>query len=262
MDYDNDITPSGAFRPERARQLLVALVTVAAGFFIGRGAVGYTRDTAVFNLERIEVRGNIILTRAELVEALDLDLTTSLFDLPMRALQTRMENLGYVYGVRIGRTFPHTLFVDVVENRPLAYVAGPDFYVLTAEGVALPLPHGRMELELPTIAGIDSAGSALAAGHVGGHPQLSNIFQVLRYMERSHPRLFVQLSELVVSENGEVTLYLAETSTAVKLSGTGMRRSIALLDAFLTTVRGKKNLRDYAYIDLRYKRQIVVKERA
>ena len=260
---ENDTTPAGAFWPERGKQMLVALVTVAAGYFIGNGAMAYTRDAAVFNLERIEVRGNIILTRAELVEALDLDLTTSLFDLPMRALQRRVEAVGYVYGVRIGRTFPHTLFVDVVENRPLAYVAGPDeYYVLTAEGVALPLPHGRMELELPTIAGIDSAGSALEAGHVGGHSQLGNIHQVLRYMESSHPRLFAELSELVLSENGEVTLYFAETSTAVKLSGTGMRQSIALLDAFLTTIRGKKNLRDYAYIDLRYKRQIVVKERA
>lgn len=261
MDYE--ITPAAAFWPERGKQLLVALVTTAAGYFIGSGAMAYTREAAVFNLERVEVRGNNILTRAELVEALDLDLTTSLFELPMRDLQARVEAVGYVYGVRIGRTFPHTLFLDVVENRPLAYVAGPEeFYVLTAEGVALPLPHGRMELELPTIAGIDSASAALQAGNVGGHPQLGNIYQVLRYMEISHPRLLAQLSELVVGENGDVTLYLAETSTAVKLSGAEMRQSIALLDAFLTTIRGKKNLRDYAYIDLRYKHQIVVKERA
>ena len=259
---DNNDSFAVSYWQERGKNYVIALVTAAAGFFVGNGAMDYMRDAGVFNLERVEVRGNDILTRAEVVEALDLALTASLFDLPLSDLQTRVENLGYVYGVRLGRTFPHTLFVDVVENRPLAYVAGPEYYVLTAEGRALPLPHGRMELELPTIADIDSSLSALEAGDVSGHSQLAHISRVLQYMDSSHPRLFAQLSELVVGADDEVTLYLAENSTEVKLSGTGMRQSIDLLDAFLVAVRGKRSLKDYAYIDLRFKRQIVVKERA
>ena len=259
---DNYETYTGSYWQERGKNYTLALAAAAASYFIGSGAMTYMRDAGVFNLERVEVRGNDILTRAEVVEALDLALTTSLFELPLRDLQSRVERLGYVYGVRLGRTFPHTLFVDVVENRPLAYVAGPEYYVLTAEGRALPLPHGRMELELPTIAGIDSSMSALEAGDVSGHSQLADISRVLQYMDSNHPWLFAQLSELVVGADGEVTLYLAENSTEVKLSATGMRQSIDLLDAFLATVRGKKNLNDYAYIDLRFKRQIVVKERA
>jgi len=257
----DEITPS-TWWEDRGKHWVVGMLTAAVGYFAGTGMIAYTRDTSVFNLERIEVRGNDVLTRAEVVEALDLSLTTSLFELSLPDLQARVENLAYVYGVRVGRTFPHTLFVDVVENRPLAYVAGPEYFVLTAEGEALPLPHGRMELVIPTIAGIDTSLAALDAGTVTAHPQLERLRSVLRYMDDKHPEIFAELSELVMGENGDVTLYLSETSTAVHLNSHRMEQSIALLNAFLDTIKGKRTLRDYTYIDLRYNRQIVVKERA
>ncbi len=240
---------------------LLAIAAVLIGGLLGAGMTGYTQKISVFNLERIEVRGTKILTRAEVIEALDLPFTGTLFDLDLPALQDRIEGLAYVYGVRLGRTFPHTLFVDVVENRPLAYVAADEYFVLTAEGAALPLPHGRMELELPTIAGVDSALAALEAGTVAVHPQLQRLRSLLHTMAAAYPRILDELSELVVGPEGGVTLYLARTSTAVRLNAGDMEAGIALLDAFLTTIEGKRRLEDYAYIDLRYKRQIIVKER-
>lgn len=239
----------------------IAITTLALGLLLGRGIVSYTTSTAVFNLERIEVRGNKVLTRAEIVGALELPLSGTLFDLDLPTLQGRIENLAYVYGVRLGRTFPHTLFVDVVENVPLAYVAGPEYFVVASDGAALPLPHGRMELELPTIAGIDSARTVLEAGSVENHAQLQQIRRLLRNMARDYPEILRELSELVLGPEGEVTLYLAQTSTAVRLEPGNMEAGIALLDAFLATIRGKRQIKDYAYIDLRYKRQIIVKER-
>ena len=254
------ITPWEA-RLRLGKGWLLAIATGLLGGLLGTSMTGYTQKINVFNLERIEVRGTKILTRAEVIEALDLPFTGTLFDLDLPALQSRIEDLAYVYGVRLGRTFPHTLFVDVVENNPLAYVAGTEYFVLTAEGAALPLPHGRMELELPTIAGVDSAWVTLEAGTVAMHPELQQLRALLHTMAAAYPRILEVLSELVMGPEGEVTLYLAQTSTAVRLSAGDMEAGIALLDAFLTTIKGKRRLEDYAYIDLRYKRQIIVKER-
>ncbi len=242
------------------RWLAIAAILVMGGL-LGRGLANYATHIGVFDLERIEVRGNRILNKTEIVKALDLPLTGSLFDLDLEALQVRIESLAYVYGVRIGRTFPHTLFVEIVENRPLAYVAASEYFVLTAEGATLALPHGRMELELATVAGVERPLEALNSGTVEGHLQLDEVRSTLNHMSAFYPRLFAELSEMVVELNGDVTLYLSETSTAVRLGSQDIRYSIALLDAFLNTVRGKRTLRDYAYIDLRYKHQVVVKER-
>jgi cell division septal protein FtsQ len=241
--------------------LIVAAMTMV-GWFLQKGVKNYTDAMGVFDLRRIEVRGNNILTRAEVVDAMDLPLQGTVFEVDLPGVQMRVERLQYVYGVRLGRKFPHTLFVDIVENEPLSYIAAPEYFVVSSEKEALPLPHGRFDLELPTISGTDSALTALDQGTITNHEQLQQAWLILNYIHQSFPVLFHDLSELVFGDNGEVTLYMAETSTAVRLGESDLESRITMLDAFLQTVAGKRSLMDYSYIDLRYDRQVVVRERA
>ncbi len=241
---------------------LTAILLIATGWVLGKAVVGYTKETAVFDLRRIEIRGHSIVSRAEVINVIDLPLTGSIFDVDLADIQHKVERLNFIHGVRLGRIFPHTVFVDIVENRPLAYVAALEFFVLTAEGSALPLPNGRYELELPTVTGIPGVISALDAGHIDGHEKLERAREILGYMQTAFPVLYQELSEIVFSDAGEITLYLAETSTAVRLGDSDLKQRIATLDAFLTTVMGQRSVVDYSYIDLRYKQQIIVRERA
>ncbi len=245
-----------------ARLVVTASIISVVGWFLTTGILGYTRAMGLFDLRHIEVRGNNILTRAEVVDAMALPLIGSVFEVDLSAIQERVEVLNYVYGVRLGRKLPHTLFIDIIENQPMAYVAAPEYYILTAEGEALPLRHRRFDLELPTVSGADSTLNALAAGHVREHEQLRQAWEILNYFHVFFPNLYRDLSELVFTGNGEITLYMAETSTAVHLGGQDLERRIAMLDAFILTISGKRSLRDYSYIDLRYERQVIVRERA
>ncbi len=258
-----DKNPYGLRRLGKWVRLVVAASGIsAAGWLLTTGTISYTRAIGMFDLRRIEVRGNNILTRAEVVEAMALPLIGSVFESDLSAIQERVEVLNYVYGVRLGRKLPHTLFIDIVENQPIAYVAAPEYYILTAEGETIPLPHRRFDLELPTVSGADSTLNALTAGHVREHEQLRQAWEILNYFHVSFPNLYRDLSELVFTDNGEITLYMAETSTAVRLGGQNLERRIAMLDAFLLTISGKRSLMDYSYIDLRYERQVIVRERA
>lgn len=245
-----------------ARLVVTVSGISVAGWFLATGILSYTRTMGVFDLRRVEVRGNNILTRAEVVDAMALPLIGSVFEVDLSAIQERVEVLNYVYGVRLGRKLPHTLFIDIVENQPMAYVAASEYYILTAEGETLPLPHRRFDLELPTISGADSTLNALTAGHVREHKQLRQAWEILNYFQVFFPDMYRDLSELVFTDNGEITLYMAETSTAVRLGGQDLERRIAMLDAFLFTISGKRSLMDYSYIDLRYERQVIVRERA
>ena len=256
-------TPSPLRRAlRRVRAALLAAGLAAAGWVLGSRSLRYIDSIGVFELRHIEVRGNNILTRAEVVAGMSLPLTGSLFDVDLPAVQQRVERLQYVYGVRVGRKFPHQLYVDIVENQPLAYVAAPEYFILSREAAALPLPRGRFELELPSISGADSALVALASGTIEQHPQLRQAWELLEYIHGYFPRLYHELSEVVFTKDGGITLYMAETSTPVRLGGEHLLRRIDTLDAFLVTLAGKRSLVDFAYIDLRYHRQVVVRERA
>jgi cell division septal protein FtsQ len=243
------------------RRGLTAALVIGIGWVLGKTVVGYTKEMAVFDLRRIEIRGHSIVSRADVINVIDLPLAGSIFDVDLDAIQHKVERLNFIHGVRLGRIFPHTVFVDIVENRPLAYVAAPEFFVLTAEGSALPLPNGRYELELPTVTGIPGVISALDAGHIDGYEKLAQAREILSYMQTAFPVLYQELSEIVFSDAGEITLYLAETSTAVRLGDSELEQRIATLDAFLTTIMGQHSVADYSYIDLRYKQQIIVRER-
>ncbi|MEE9464077.1 MAG: FtsQ-type POTRA domain-containing protein [Candidatus Neomarinimicrobiota bacterium] len=244
------------------RTALTVALAITIGSLLGNGILSYAEKISIFELRRIEVRGNRIISRAEIINAIDLPLTGSIFDVDLAGIQRRVERLNYIHGVRLGRIFPHTIFVDILENQPLAYVAAPEFFVLTVEGTALPLPYGRFDLELPTVSGIPGVISALDAGVIEGSEQLVQAREMLDYLRTAYPVLYQELSEIVFSAAGEVTLYLAETSTAVRLGDTDLQQRIATLDAFLTTIMGQRNVMDYSYIDLRYKQQIIVRERA
>lgn len=246
----------------RVRTGLLAVALAATGWLVGSAALAYIESIGVFQLRRVEVRGNNILTRSEVIKAMALPLTGSIFHVDLPAVQRRVELLQYVYGVRLGRKFPHRIYIDIVENQPLAYVAAPEYFIISAEGVALPLPRGRFELELPTVTGTDSALTALSKGSIEGHGQLQRAWDLLTYIRNSFPMLYSELSEVVFGRDGEITLYMAETSTPVRLGQRDLLRRIATLDAFLNTLSGKRSLLDYAYIDLRYDRQVVVRERA
>jgi cell division septal protein FtsQ len=245
-----------------AKAIITAAALAIAGLFIAKGVNTYCRHIGAFDLRRIEVRGNNILTRAEVIRNMSLPLTGTVFEVDLSAIQSRIESLNYVYGVRVGRKLPHTLFVDIVENEPLAYVAGSEYYVLTNEERTFPLPRGTFDLELPTISGVDTALNALMKGTVRDHEQLSRAWKILYHIKRSFPQIYDELSEVVFKPNGEVTMFLTETSTAVRLGDSDYEKRIALLDAFLFTVQGKRRLMDYSYIDLRYTRQVIVRERA
>ncbi len=243
------------------RNGILASAILIAAWTTAKTTMAYANHVGTFDLKRIEVRGNDLLTRAEVVEAMALPLVGSVFDIDLRQLQARVEAVDYVYGVRVGRRFPNTLFVDLVENHPLAYVAAAEYFTMSYEGFALPLPHGRFEVELPTITGTDSVLACLEIGSVVDHPQLSQTWELLKFIYTNYPKIYREISELVYSDNNELTLLLAENSTAIKLGAANIQERIIILDAFINTLAGKRRLTDYTYIDLRYSKQIVVRER-
>ncbi len=243
------------------RRTVATAGTLLMGWFAVHATTDYAKQSHVFELRRIEVRGTEILHKAEIIDAMKVPITGSIFDLQLDEIQLRLEKLNYIAGVRLGRLFPHTLFVDVVENQPLAYIQAPEYYLMSLEGLALPLPHGKFEVALPTISGLDNVLECLDAGTIRGHLQLGQAWEMLVTIRHRYPDIYNDLSEMVFDGSNGITLYLSGSSTAVRLGSEQLNERIILLDAFLKTVQGVERLDKYAYIDLRYKQQIIVKER-
>ena len=83
----------------------------------------------------------------------------------------------------------------------------------------------------------------------------------LSSMRQLFPILFEDISELTVNKTDEYVMVLAEMPTRIHFGEGNMLDQIILLKQFDFTLAGAKKLRDYRYVDLRYRNQIVVRER-
>jgi cell division protein FtsQ len=111
------------------RSVAVGLALVA----LAGGAYAFARETSTFAIRTIDVVGGPPDVRAQARRALAPLLGSSLVGLDGAALERRLEALPAVVSADYDRTFPHTLRVDVVAERPVAVVrSGREAWVVSA----------------------------------------------------------------------------------------------------------------------------------
>jgi cell division protein FtsQ len=126
------LTPSG-------RSILVglALLALAVGAYVG------ARNTGVFAVRTLEIRGGTEAVRAEVRAALAPDLGTSLLRIDGSNIESRLAPLPDVHSFHYDRSFPHTLRVVIRRERPVLVVRrGAGAFLVAASGRVLrPLAH-------------------------------------------------------------------------------------------------------------------------
>lgn len=127
------LLPSG-----RAIVVAFALVVAAAAAYL------IARETSVFAVRTVAVRGAPPALARQVQATLRGDLGTSLLRVDLGAAQTAVTALPTVAAVSFDRAFPHTLRVTIVPERPVAVVrVGADSWLVSARGrVMATLRHG------------------------------------------------------------------------------------------------------------------------
>jgi len=135
------LAPSG-------RSLLVgaALILVAAGMY------GIARETSLFAVDAIRVRGASPALAAEVQRELHRYDGRSLVSLDAASVENRVAGLPAVRAATVDRAFPHTLVVRVVRELPVAVLRrGADSFLVSPRGrVIAPVPRGTHR-DLPRI---------------------------------------------------------------------------------------------------------------
>jgi hypothetical protein len=129
------LTPSG-------RSIALGLVLFAlavGGYFVAR-------DTSLFAVRTVEVRGATPAIRAVVRSALQDELGVSLVRIHEAAIEQRLAPLSGVRSFRFDRAFPHTLTVIVQAERPVLVLRQSDrAYLVAATGRVLrPLAHPHL----------------------------------------------------------------------------------------------------------------------
>jgi cell division protein FtsQ len=168
----------------------------------------FLRRLAFFRVRHVEVVGARYIQPRDVVERLNVDTLTSVWD-PAGRLEARVRGHPLIREVRVGRRLPGTLVVRVVEHVPVALVATTDgFRAYDERGVSLPIDPTAADVDAPILARPDSALLRLLASARLQAPGLYRRLSEIR-RERAGPggnELLIVFDSIPVRALGDITL--------------------------------------------------------
>lgn len=211
----------------RSLGLGVCVLAVALGGYL------VARETPLFSIDRIEVRGGSGQVSGQVRAALASVVGKPLVGLDGSAVLQRVNALPTVLSASYDRDFPHTLRIFLVPERPAAVLRrGPDSWLVSARGrvmerlrsPALPkLPRVWIPTHTPVMIGSDlTAAGAATAAHAAG---LAGAFGTrVNSVSYTNSTLVFHLRsglELVLGDAGNIRLKVAVATRALTILPSG-----------------------------------------
>jgi cell division protein FtsQ len=130
---------------------LVALAVVVARFLL------YSPQLQLLKPDQIEVTGNHIVAREEILKLFIQDRNRSVLRVPLDARRAEIQQLPWVEEASVQRILPNRLRVFITERTPVAFFRnGSELTLIDGQGVLLDRPAGE-DFHFPIITGLSEA---------------------------------------------------------------------------------------------------------
>jgi cell division protein FtsQ len=216
-------------------------------------------------LERVRIVGRVVLDSAEIMERAAIPPNASLRSLDLRAVETRIATHPFLSRVAVYRDAGGTLVVEVTERTPVALcvLAGAPVY-LDSQAVALPYRFSRATVDVPVVRGVERADTSAAGGRAAGalldSARALEALGVVRALRDFDESLYRQISEIVRGPDGAYTLVTADGAIPVRAGAAEeIPARLPKLDLFMRTALAARSTERPAYVDLRWRGQVVVR---
>ena len=225
-------------------------------FLCGLMAFGmgvWMKTSDVFVLKNIQIKGNRILTREEVLNLAGLKASQRIFGINLREVEKRIRANPFVKKVKVVRYLPSSLEISLIEREPIALLKP---YPVDPEGQLLPPLKGQRRPRLPLITGIDVPGETL-----GGRVYFRGVLEAVDLLKKARsidPSLYADIREVNLGSSKGMTLYLHRFRVPIIIGKGEYRRKILYLKTLLKHIRVRGRI---AYIDLRFEGQAVIGER-
>lgn len=197
----------------------------------GREVYEYATTSARFEAKHFIYEPTEHVDDDTLRELLAIQPGTNILALDPAELGERVAAHPWVAEATVTLELPDTLEIEVVEHEPTAIVLAGRFYLVDRVGRPFkPVERGERG-QLPVVTGIDRALLAEAPGSPGRDQAVVEIGRGLEVMRLYQAKQRPRLGEVHLDEDGSVTLYAAESGTALHLGRTDFEARLERWDA-------------------------------
>jgi len=216
---------------------------VVGGVLIAAAIIAlYTPWFRLFDLRRVEVRGNQHLSSAQVVAASGLHRGQTLPGLSVRGIRARLAELPWIRSTVIIRQYPHTIRIEIQERRPIAVIRAADGVRIVGEG-------GVIVSSDPAIGDglIELIGASVSGTGPGGRVVDRRLVELLANVERLSID-GLELRSIDASDPASISLHTPEGLRILLGDADAAVRRLGSLRALCRAI----DIDDYELIDLRF----------
>jgi len=206
------------------------LAVLSLGLLVG---YRWVTTTELFAVQRIDVRGNRVLSDKRIRDVAGLGRSENIFQVNMGRVEHRLSSSGWIDSVLVRRSLPDALLLKVEERQPVFWIKrGDTIYYADAQGEAIAPVRTKTFISLPFLRLSDR----------GGQPgeQLEILSSRLR--NRSLPFTLAQIAWIRFFSGEVVEMHLMDRSLRICVGGSSLRDNLNTLSAVWQDLRDRGEL--------------------
>ncbi|MEJ2055158.1 MAG: FtsQ-type POTRA domain-containing protein [Calditrichaceae bacterium] len=213
-----------------------------------------------FKLENIEINGNKILSRQDVLSLCGLEEDGSqLLTIKPSEVVDKICRSPYVKAANAVRSLPSKLRITILEREPVAFIYGRGLNLIDEEGVLIPVPRNSIRWNLPFISGVKASLGALGHKTVAERALLG--VEIIDYMRMIPSSLNEMISEIDLSRDDYVILRLIHGGAEVRIDRSNYQENLFILNQYFEKYLQWNQLPGFDYVDVRFKDQLIIKNK-
>jgi len=234
---------------------------LALTLLLGFLGESYADLARVDEIQIINLYGQRTMSSDRVKSLTETYLGNSLNEVNLGDVQDLFLDYPLIRSAKATKHFPNILDIYLYDVLPVAYITLNGIMTLDEKGILLPLPDNGMLYNLPIITGVASELQNAEIKQPIPDDTVQMLVNFLKILRKEHQNIYLDISEVSYDRRG-IKLISAEHGTTVHLGNEDDAiLNTLILAEFISNDSDSGIISPYQYIDLRFDRQVIVKER-
>ena len=219
------------------------------------------RKNEAFFLKTASIQGNQFLTRDEILELASIDFSNDLFDLNLEEIEKRICKNPIVEQVKITKIFPSGIKIKIKEHDLIAVAAGSEISAIDISGDVISKFPTKAVYDLPIITGLHFYYDSTGARFAEKQELVDYTSEVLKQLKAIDLLLYYEISELNYHSKRGIVIYLKDSNLPVLLGKESIDQKLIYFSTIYHHLINQSCLDQALAIDIRFKDQVIVKQK-
>ena len=222
-------------------------------------SIFWAKNKYTFSKPIITINGASVLNKTTYIEYLK-GLNTDSTNIKSNFILESLYKHPYIAAARLSHRYPNRIIIDISERLPFAVLNKDPMIMLDRESYVLPNIENIDDYNIPILSKYNTAPELYPLGKQSLSIKIKETISWLEKLNTKYPDLYNKISEITLASGDEIILILEKNPTKIMLGNNNTFRKLEILKKFQKTLNNKKEITDYAYLDMRYNNQIIAKE--